>query len=494
MSLGLTQKFNILQQSPHDFAPPAEPELNQDGVMSWVPSRFNVRATTEDGRLVLWNSYKGTMSVFGAGQKATIENLLRQRGFEARSQGIVRYLFLRGFIVKRGTNEYRRVQLGFGQQHYRNDVLELILLASEDCNFRCQYCYEDFARGTMQPAVRNGIKNLLLKRLPNLRQLSVSWFGGEPLYGLAAIEDLAPFFMETARENNLQFSSAMTTNGYLLTPDVADRLLSWGIKAYQITLDGPPKNHDHNRPTRDGQGSFAVILENLKALHLRTDDFFVDIRVNFDRGNALHLSELLDILEQEFREDHRFKVRFRAVGQWGGPNDAQLDVCGLEEGAEVQLRMKAEAQKRGLSLSDDIRSLPGIGAQVCYAARPYNYIVGADGKLMKCTIDLNKEDRNVVGHLTEEGDLCVNEDKFALWTEPAFEQDKKCQKCVVLPACQGVFCPQIRIESGKSPCSPLRFTAKKELLAAAQGSAEKARRVAVKKDSIRGIAAEAVAT
>src|SRR3712207_7092344 len=32
------------------------------------------------------------------------------------------------------------------------------LLASEDCNFRCTYCYEDFARGTMQPEVREGIK------------------------------------------------------------------------------------------------------------------------------------------------------------------------------------------------------------------------------------------------------------------------------------------------------------------------------------------------
>ena len=54
-------------------------------------------------------------------------------------------------------------------------------------------------------------------------------------------------------------------------------------------------------------------------------------------------------------------------------------------------------------------------------------------------------------------------DKFALWTEPAFEKDSKCQKCVVLPVCQGTFCPLIRIESGESPCTPLRMTYKSEL-------------------------------
>jgi uncharacterized protein len=133
--------------------------------------------------------------------------------------------------------------------------------------------------------------------------------------------------------------------------------------------------------------------------------------------------------------------------------------------------MKAEARRRGISLSDEIRNVKGLGSQVCYAARPYNFIVGASGKIMKCTIDLDKEDRNIVGHLTEEGDLVIDNDKIALWTEPAFEKDTKCQKCVVLPACQGIFCPLVRIESGKSPCTPLRMEAKKELLGAA-GDAE----------------------
>lgn len=485
MSIGLTTKFNILQQSPHDLLTSEVVEAPKKGQERWIPSRYNIRASTPDGRLVLWNSYSGTMSVFAAAQRGKIETLLRRNGFTARKQGIVKYLFDRGFIIGEGTDEYRRIQVGFGQQQFRTDTLQLILLASEDCNFRCTYCYEDFAQGTMQPWVRRGIKNLIQNRLKGLRSLSVNWFGGEPLYGFRAIEDLAPFFLGIVNENSLRYSTSMTTNGYLLTSEIAERLLAWRINSFQITLDGPAEDHDKSRPARDGQGTFATIFENLRALQSRPDEFRVNIRVNFDRVNYPHLRDFLDLLGKEFQGDNRFAIRFRAVGQWGGPNDEALDVCGGDESSRIQSEMKTEARKRGLALSDDIRDIQGMGSQVCYAARPYNFIVGASGKIMKCTIDLDKEDRNIVGYLTEEGNLKLDRDKMALWTEPAFERDLKCQKCVILPPCQGVFCPLIRIESGKSPCSPLRREAKKELLEAACNQEANGRKVLIRNGSIQ---------
>jgi uncharacterized protein len=466
----MASPFNILQQSPHDFAAVQNPPPSPAGFSRWVPSRYNVRVTTEDDRLVLWNSYTAKISVFKATQKEMVQRLLARQGVEATSKGMAKYLFDRGYLVKEGTDEYRRIQLDFGKQHYRTDRMELILLASEDCNFRCPYCYEDFARGTMRPSVRQGVKKLVEKRIKGLRSLSAGWFGGEPLYGFQAIEDLAPFFLEIADKHSIPFTSSMTTNGYLLTPEIAEKLLAWRISRFQITLDGPPAQHDCTRPARDGKGTFAQIFENLKALRDRSGDFVVDIRVNFDRTNHPHLAELFDMIEEEFSNDRRFGLRLRAVGQWGGPNDEQLDVCGTDESRQIQAELRAEARRRNLKISEDIRDVR-VGSQVCYAARPYNFIVGASGKLMKCTVDLDKYDRNVVGHLTEDGDLVLDQDKMALWTEPAFEQDKKCQKCVVLPACQGTFCPLIRMETNQSPCTPLRRTLKSDLLEIVENAA-----------------------
>jgi len=464
MSLGLSRKFNILQQSPHDLqSSPEAPESVEEGAVRWMASRYTVRAITEDGRLILWNTYNGRMGVIQPELRSAAEALLTKNAFSARPLGLVKYLRDRGFLVMEGTDEYRRIQLGFGQEHYRTDRLELFLLASEDCNFRCDYCYEDFARGTMQPWVRTGIKKLVEKRLGGLRTLRISWFGGEPLYGFAAIEDLAPFFVETADRHALQFSSDMTTNGYLLTPEVADKLLAWRIRRFQITIDGAPEDHDRSRPGRGGESTFWTIFDNLRALHRRADDFEVDLRVNFDQRNHSRVGELLEMVKTEFGSDPRFRLVFHPVGRWGGANDENLSVCGVDESRLIQIELKDEARRQGLNVSETLLNVKGMGSQVCYAARPYNFIVGASGKLMKCTVDLDRQDRNVVGRIQESGDLEIDVDKLALWTEPAFEKDGKCQKCVALPMCQGIFCPQIRFDTGESPCTPLRLTYKREL-------------------------------
>jgi uncharacterized protein len=66
-------------------------------------------------------------------------------------------------------------------KHVRSDVLQLIILPTEQCNFRCVYCYELFDYGLIRQEVVEWIKNLLIARKSSLKYLSVSWFGGEPL-------------------------------------------------------------------------------------------------------------------------------------------------------------------------------------------------------------------------------------------------------------------------------------------------------------------------
>jgi uncharacterized protein len=464
MPTGLAGRFNILQQSPHDSlgcttheAPILSP------VQHWVPSRYNIRATAEDGRLVLWNSLSGKIAVFKAEHREGVISLLQRKGFEHPKENVVGYLVDCGFLVRKGVNEYRQFQRLFGEQHYRSDVLELILMASEDCNFRCTYCYEDFARGTMLPSVRQGVKNLVSKRIQKLNRLHISWFGGEPLYGIEAIEDLAPYLLGLAREHGVPFTSHMTTNGYLLDKEMADRLFSWSITNFQITLDGLPEHHNHSRPARDGGPTFDTILNNLKSLAARDESFRVMLRVNFDHVNSPGLSNFVEVLADAFRHDPRFVLSLRPVGQWGGPNDAELEVCGNDDAQRIQTDLVAEARRQGLSVGS-LRDASRVGSQTCYAARPFNFLIGASGKVMKCTVSLDKDENNVVGRITPEGELQLDEERLALWTEPVFEQDGKCRKCVVLPTCQGSHCPLIRLESNTQPCTSVRSNPKGALL------------------------------
>src|ERR1044071_2710785 len=255
-----TTPIDVTKESPFDYEPVAEAsalvQITPLGKKErLLPSKYNVRTTGHDGSYIVWNTYSGSISVFKPEQKRVIQRML-QEGYTGEVKGVVRYLSERGLLVPEGANEYRQIQLGFGQTHYRQDILELILLASEDCNFRCEYCYEDFPRGTMLPSVREGVKKMVERRAAGLRQLTVGWFGGEPLYGFKAIEDLAPYFVELAEKYDIIYTSHITTNAYLLTPDVAEKLLAWKVLNFQITLDGMREQHDAKRPARDGSGTF----------------------------------------------------------------------------------------------------------------------------------------------------------------------------------------------------------------------------------------------
>lgn len=448
-----------------------------------VPSRYNLRTTTSDGRLVLWNSLSGALNVFEPAQKDAVLRALSPGGSDgaaSRPRRLVDYLADRGFLVPEGSPEYQRMQLTHGRQQHRTDQLHLTLLASEDCNFRCVYCYEGFSRGTMEPGVRRGIRRLVERRAPGLRGLSVSWFGGEPLCGMEAIEDLAPFFVELERDHDLALVCHMTTNGFLLTRETAERLLSWHIRHFQITLDGPQEQHDLRRPRRDGRPTFATILDNLRDLGRSDQDFSVILRANFDRGNRSHILSLLDFLVDELGTDPRFRLSFRAVGRWGGPNDDRLDTCDRDEAAATQRWLERRALERDLRLASTIRHVNLPGRQVCYAARPYHFVVGADGTLMKCTVLVGNDERNLVGRLSEDGELLIDEDLFARWVQPFFESDAACRKCVLLPTCQGGFCPADRLKSGSRSCPGTRTWFKYDLETTSMADRAKIRHVTLR--------------
>src|SRR5436305_3237562 len=123
VSAGLSSKFNVLQQSPHDLRPPDEPPPpTAEGMIRWAPSRYTVRASSADGRLILWNTYNGAMVVLRSELRSAVEALLTKGSFAARPRGMVKYLHDRGFLIKEGTDEYRRIQIGFCNQQYRSDV------------------------------------------------------------------------------------------------------------------------------------------------------------------------------------------------------------------------------------------------------------------------------------------------------------------------------------------------------------------------------------
>ncbi|MCF8564858.1 radical SAM protein [Alicyclobacillus tolerans] len=430
-------------------------------IKKWIPSRYNVRSSTEDGHLLLYNTFTGAIIEVDSNEKSEILSMLTKHGTIENLSTHFLTLKEQGFLVPDSVDEDERAKAL--RESLRNpDVIHWIIMPTEACNFRCTYCYQTFGRGKMSRDTVNGIKRLLDSKLGTVRTLSVSWFGGEPLLASDVIEELSEYIKERAYEYGFHYSSDIATNAYFLTRDLFRHLLSWNVRQFMITLDGLAHIHDGRRILVHGGGTFSKIIENLKNAQSIPEEFEIYIRVNFDMETLNQVPELIEFLARHFSGDKRFQMFFRPVGRWGGMNDDKLPVCDDRTANLAIWEFTKLAIESGLSMASIIENSLLPGGSVCYASKPHSLVFGANGRLHKCTCALD-EDVNQVGKIRSDGTLDLDEPKIAHWVNSGDIEDTGCRSCFYRPSCQGNHCPLYRMKTGLRPCPSEKRKIKKVL-------------------------------
>lgn len=95
--------------------------------------------------------------------------------------------------------------------------LELVIMPTMQCNFRCAYCYENFQMKPIDDAGVTSIIKYLHRTLSRYSGLAIDWFGGEPLLALDQMEKITEQALKCCSQLKIPYHSSITTNGYLLT-------------------------------------------------------------------------------------------------------------------------------------------------------------------------------------------------------------------------------------------------------------------------------------
>ncbi|KAB8028441.1 radical SAM protein [Fluviispira multicolorata] len=305
-----------------------------------------------------------------------------------------------------------------------NKHFSIILMPTEQCNFRCTYCYEDFKIGRMKEKTVQGIKNLISNRMPELKSFGLEWFGGEPLLAKDIIYDILKHINNLLFENkHIKFTCGMTTNSFLLKKDVAEKLVNFGCKYYQITLDGPQLIHDKSRIQISKKGSYSAIMANLYTLKESQLDFNITLRVHITPENFDKLDEFLKMLKEDFLSDNRFQIFFKAIENLGGKNSGKFKTLSHENKKIIIDSLYQKVQP-----SESSKIVENNPFYVCYASKANSLVIKADGSVAKCTV-LFSDDRNRVGLIQEDGKLKLDSEKISLWTRGLFSGDKNILHC-----------------------------------------------------------------
>ena len=86
-----------------------------------------------------------------------------------------------------------------------------------------------------------------------IHNLSIDWYGGEPLLEMDLIKNMSKQFIAICQEKEVQYNSSMVTNGYHLTPQIAKELKELKVENIQITIDGPEDIHNARRILANGR-------------------------------------------------------------------------------------------------------------------------------------------------------------------------------------------------------------------------------------------------
>ena len=147
-------------------------------------------------------------------------------------------------------------------------VKALCLNVSHDCNLACKYCFAGQGeyhgdRALMSAEVGKAALDFLIANSGNRRNLEVDFFGGEPLMNFDVVKELVAYGRQREAETGKKFRFTLTTNGVLLNDDVI-QFANKELKNVVLSIDGRREVNDAMRPTRNGKGSYDLILPKYK--------------------------------------------------------------------------------------------------------------------------------------------------------------------------------------------------------------------------------------
>lgn len=148
----------------------------------------------------------------------------------------------------------------------------ICLNVTDSCNLACKYCFVqqkphfitlDLAKQVVDWLVNNlHIKNNM-EGIKDIEYTTLNFFGGEPMLLYDDIIVPLVLYAEEKYPNLVHFG--ITTNGTLLNDERIDFFKQHNFNLL-LSIDGGKITQDFNRPQRNGEGSFDLVVKNIPYL------------------------------------------------------------------------------------------------------------------------------------------------------------------------------------------------------------------------------------
>lgn len=166
------------------------------------------------------------------------------------------------------------------------NISELTFILTDDCNFRCRYCYKIKSKNSLDRSTAVDALNFFWPFLND--KAYISFYGGEPLLSFDLIKEIVDTAENKKREFHKEINFSISTNGSLINEHVINFFSDHKFKAV-LSFDG--KAQDKLRK----KGSFRKLIPVIKKL---SDNPGIELLINsvFTPGTIQYFSKSIELL------------------------------------------------------------------------------------------------------------------------------------------------------------------------------------------------------
>lgn len=354
-------------------------------------------------------------------------------------------LIKNGFILSNNINEIEILEYLYNANYFRTDEINVVLVPTLQCNFKCPYCFEAGHKKGDDEAKDyfDVLKKFADKNFCNKKRVHISLFGGEPLLKKDELLSYLDYLSIQSKKYGYELSTNIVTNGFLLDKNTVSALLRYDCISLQVTLDGNKETHNKLRILHNNGETFDTIVNNIKTaiqyvIKIQSNTQFI-LRINLLNQNIEDVKSIFYLFDEDERK--KIDIIFRPIYATGHFNESNSNtIFDLK-------KFYDDAKKCGFGIVKSTYYL-----QHCESDGGLNFFqVTPDLKIWKCMNDMSTETANI-GYIEKTGTIQLNSMHIARWYQKSNPfKDEKCRNCYYLPMCYG-GCVLHYVNTGKRKC------------------------------------------
>ena len=316
------------------------------------------------------------------------------------------------------------------QKYYAPELLKLFIELTSQCNERCLHC-GSLCDGASSPQVPSDMLVDILasvKERLGIEKTQLCITGGEPLLR-------ADFMDLMAQADALGYSWGMTTNGTLVTPEVARGLEECGMRTVSVSVDGMAETHDW---FRGRAGSYEQALQGVCNLGERDSFQHVQITTVVHARNIGELDEMF----ARFLELPIDSWRLAAIEPMGRALE-HPELMLTPDGHRRLLSFIHEKRSQGWPVTYGCCHYLGVDLErevrnayfIC-SAGIYTASIMANGDIGSC-LDIERRPETVQGNVYRDDFVDVWLNRFGFLRQELADMDERCCICEERDFCAG---------------------------------------------------------